>query len=326
MRDIYEAGIATGNATFETAAPSWERWDAGHLADHRLVATDDDDVVVGWAALSPVSDRCVYAGVAENSVYIHPDHRGRGVGTDLLDALVVRRGARRLLDGPDRHLPGEHRQHRHPRARRVPRSSAAASASVSSTGCGATRCSSNVAAPASERRARDDRLVHRPRRTAAVRAVMDTGRRAAGGRRDPPRRRRALRPLQHVAERLTAAGYRVDAFDQRSHGRSERVRGVALQCDDAAHLVADTAAWLDQRSGALPLFVIGHSMGGLVATALAVDGRLDVAGLIVLGPGAADHTRRGDGPGRRGGRRPSRTGSSSRWAAAGSTRPAATRR
>ena len=53
----------------------------------------------------------------------------------------------------------------------------------------------------------------------------------------------------HVAERLTAAGYRVDAFDQRSHGRSERVRGVALQCDDAAHLVADTAAWLDQRGG-----------------------------------------------------------------------------
>ena len=76
----------------------------------------------------------------------------------------------------------------------------------------------------------------------------------------------------------------MDAFDQRSHGRSERVRGVALQCDDAAHLVADTAAWLDQRGGALPLFVIGHSMGGLVATALAVDGRLDVAGLILLGP------------------------------------------
>ena len=87
VRDIYEAGIATGNATFETAAPSWERWDASHLANHRLVATDGV-AVVGWAALSPVSDRCVYAGVAENSVYIHPDHRGRGVGTDLLDALV----------------------------------------------------------------------------------------------------------------------------------------------------------------------------------------------------------------------------------------------
>ena len=88
VRDIYEAGIATGHATFETEAPSWERWNASHLPDHRLVATVDEDVVVGWAALSPVSDRCVYAGVAENSVYIHPDHRGRGVGVDLLDALV----------------------------------------------------------------------------------------------------------------------------------------------------------------------------------------------------------------------------------------------
>ena len=87
-----------------------------------------------------------------------------------------------------------------------------------------------------------------------------------------------------VAERLTGIGYRVDAFDQRSYGRSERVRDVALQCDDAADLVADTAAWLDPRGSNLPLLAIGHSMGGLVATALAVDGRLDVAGLILLGP------------------------------------------
>jgi len=86
---IYEAGIATGNATFETEAPTWARWDASHLAGHRLVAVGEGGAVLGWAALSPVSDRCAYAGVAENSVYIHPDHRGRGVGRVLLDALAT---------------------------------------------------------------------------------------------------------------------------------------------------------------------------------------------------------------------------------------------
>jgi len=89
VREIYEAGIATGNATFETSAPAWESWDDSHLVEHRLVATADGDDVVGWAALSPVSDRCVYAGVAENSVYVHPDYAGRGVGRLLLDALIV---------------------------------------------------------------------------------------------------------------------------------------------------------------------------------------------------------------------------------------------
>jgi acylglycerol lipase len=89
---------------------------------------------------------------------------------------------------------------------------------------------------------------------------------------------------QHVAERLTSAGFGVDAFDQRSHGQSERVRGVALQCDDAEHLLDDTADWLARRPSELPLFVIGHSMGGLVAAALATRRRLDVAGLILLGP------------------------------------------
>jgi L-amino acid N-acyltransferase YncA len=86
---IYRAGIETGNATFETAVPDWTRWDAGHLADHRFVAVEEAvDRVLGWAALSPVSDRCVYTGVAENSVYVHPDAQGRGVGTALLRALV----------------------------------------------------------------------------------------------------------------------------------------------------------------------------------------------------------------------------------------------
>ena len=88
VRDIYEAGIATGHATFETNAPTWQRWDHAHLVEHRLVAIVDGDVA-GWAALSPVSDRCVYGGVAENSIYIHPDYRGRGVGRTLLAALVA---------------------------------------------------------------------------------------------------------------------------------------------------------------------------------------------------------------------------------------------
>jgi L-amino acid N-acyltransferase YncA len=88
VRAIYEAGIATGDATFETTAPDWPAWDAAHLADHRLVARDDGRVV-GWAALAPVSDRCAYAGVAEDSIYVAPDAQGRGVGRALLAAVVA---------------------------------------------------------------------------------------------------------------------------------------------------------------------------------------------------------------------------------------------
>ncbi len=89
VRDIYEAGIATGNATFETSAPSWEHWNASHLADHRFVAEDERGTIVGWASLTAVSERCAYAGVAENSVYIHPDHRGIGVGRLLMETLIA---------------------------------------------------------------------------------------------------------------------------------------------------------------------------------------------------------------------------------------------
>jgi L-amino acid N-acyltransferase YncA len=85
---IYAEGIATGHATFETEVPSWERWDASHLADHRLVALSGD-YVVGWAALSPVSGRCVYGGVVEESVYVAEEARGRGVGRVLLEALIA---------------------------------------------------------------------------------------------------------------------------------------------------------------------------------------------------------------------------------------------
>jgi L-amino acid N-acyltransferase YncA len=88
VREIFEAGIATGDATFETVAPSWQDWDAAHLADHRLVARDGGRVV-GWTALAPVSDRCAYAGVAENSIYVASDAQGRGVGRALLTALLA---------------------------------------------------------------------------------------------------------------------------------------------------------------------------------------------------------------------------------------------
>ncbi|UOQ55733.1 GNAT family N-acetyltransferase [Hymenobacter cellulosivorans] len=74
---IYEAGLATGNATFQTAAPGWDEWDQGHLNHCRLVALDGAGRVLGWAALSPVSGRCVYGGVGEVSVYIAAEARGR---------------------------------------------------------------------------------------------------------------------------------------------------------------------------------------------------------------------------------------------------------
>lgn len=88
VRAIYEEGIATGQATFETETPSWETWNADHLATGRLVARNRGQVV-GWAALSPVSGRCVYAGVAEVSVYVAEKARGQGIGTALLQALII---------------------------------------------------------------------------------------------------------------------------------------------------------------------------------------------------------------------------------------------
>ncbi len=87
VRAIYQEGIATGYATFETEAPDWETWNQSHLPFARLVARCEDSVV-GWAALSPVSKRRVYAGVAEVSVYVAASARGEGVGHRLLAALI----------------------------------------------------------------------------------------------------------------------------------------------------------------------------------------------------------------------------------------------
>ena len=87
VRAIYREGIATWNATFETEVPTWYKWDRSHLLFGRLVARQVAGVT-GWAAISPVSDRCCYAGVAEASVYVGSCHRNQGIGLVLLQALI----------------------------------------------------------------------------------------------------------------------------------------------------------------------------------------------------------------------------------------------
>ena len=87
VRSIYLEGIRSGHSTFETEAPSWEKWDEGHLKVARLVMRDGE-TILGWAALSPVSKREVYRGVAELTVYVSENARGRGIGRTLLDALI----------------------------------------------------------------------------------------------------------------------------------------------------------------------------------------------------------------------------------------------
>lgn len=87
VKKIYEEGIATGNATFQASAPDWNEWNNAHLQTCRLVATENGEIL-GWAALTPVSGRCVYAGVAEVSVYVAANARGKAVGKKLLHALI----------------------------------------------------------------------------------------------------------------------------------------------------------------------------------------------------------------------------------------------
>jgi phosphinothricin acetyltransferase len=87
--EIYQLGIDEGQATFETDAPTWEAFDKAKLPAHRHVAIDESGRVLGWIAASSVSDRCVYAGVVEHSVYVHPDARGQGIGFALLGVLIA---------------------------------------------------------------------------------------------------------------------------------------------------------------------------------------------------------------------------------------------
>jgi len=87
VRKIYEEGISSGDATFETEAPTWEHWDENHIPSCRLVL-EEAGRVLGWAALWPASDRCVYGGVAEVSVYVGGGAQGKGIGTRLLQELV----------------------------------------------------------------------------------------------------------------------------------------------------------------------------------------------------------------------------------------------
>ena len=87
VKEIYEAGIATGNATFQQSAPTWEEWNNSHLPHSRIVAKEGNEIL-GWAALTPVSGRCVYAGVAEVSVYVSDKARGKGLGKKLLQKLI----------------------------------------------------------------------------------------------------------------------------------------------------------------------------------------------------------------------------------------------
>jgi len=88
VREIYRAGLDTGQASFETDVPDWEKWDAKYLAPFRLVARDENGNVVGWAGLTRVSERRVYAGVAEVSVYVSAELRRHGIGQQLMRALV----------------------------------------------------------------------------------------------------------------------------------------------------------------------------------------------------------------------------------------------
>lgn len=88
VAEIYRQGIETGNATFQNNIPTWEEWDSGHIKSCRIIAVSEGEVI-GWAALTKVSGRCVYAGVAEVSIYVATRYTGQKIGTRLLDSLIT---------------------------------------------------------------------------------------------------------------------------------------------------------------------------------------------------------------------------------------------
>lgn len=150
---VYAEGIAGGHATFETTVPSWKDWDDSHLREHRFVALDAGEVV-GWAALAPVSDRCLYGGVAENSVYVASAARRRGVGRALLEALIASAEASGIWTIQAGIFPENEMSVRSTSAAAFA-SSAGANVSRSATGSGATSsCSRGAAGPSSDRPAR----------------------------------------------------------------------------------------------------------------------------------------------------------------------------
>ena len=88
ISEIYEEGIKTENATFQTEIPNWSDWNNSHLTSCRIVVELNNEIV-GWSALSPISSRCVYGGVAEVSVYVSNSHSGQKIGTKLLKKLIL---------------------------------------------------------------------------------------------------------------------------------------------------------------------------------------------------------------------------------------------
>ncbi|RBW68673.1 GNAT family N-acetyltransferase [Bacillus taeanensis] len=88
IRDIYKQGIESGQATFETKVPSWEKWISSKKAECTVAAHTDENIIIGWASVSPVSHREVYRGVGEVSVYVDADYKGIGVGSALLHQLI----------------------------------------------------------------------------------------------------------------------------------------------------------------------------------------------------------------------------------------------